>query len=228
MFQVLIESSPHATQRRARWTVMSALAHATLLTAAVVATTRSAQTLSMAPVRAESLTYVRVIETTPAVPMGHSGFESRVWTHPDLPKIPMPDLPGLDVFTAGEKLASKDDWPTERGLSAMSGAAGVPAGGVYPERLVDRPVIPLADNARPEYPRALRASAVEGEVRARFVVDTIGRVEPSSISIMQATHALFAESVRVWLLRTRYLPAEAAGRPVRQVVEQRIGFTLER
>jgi len=228
MFQVLIESNPHATQRRARWTAMSAFAHATVLTAAVVATTRSAHTLSMAPVRAESLTYVNVIETTPTQRAEHAGVTSRSWTHRDLPRIPVPDVPSVDVFRAGsEKLLPEEYFGSARGLTAPRGD-GVPAGGVFTERFVDRPVMPMAGNARPEYPRALRASAVEGEVRARFVVDTTGRVEPSSISIMQATHALFAESVRVWLLKTRYMPAEASGRQVRQLVEQRIGFTLER
>jgi hypothetical protein len=69
---------------------------------------------------------------------------------------------------------------------------------------------------------------VEGDVVARFVVDTLGRVEPGSIAILAATHALFAAEVRAWLSRTRYRPAEYEGRVVRQLVEQRIGFALRR
>ena len=71
-------------------------------------------------------------------------------------------------------------------------------------------------------------SAVEGEVLARFVVDTAGGVEAKSIEILQASHGLFGDAVTEWLRQTRYAPALVSGRPVRQLVQQSIGFTLRR
>jgi TonB family protein len=98
---------------------------------------------------------------------------------------------------------------------------------VYAAGFVDRAVAPLGHNVRPEYPVALRAAGVEGEVQVRFVVNSAGFVEPATIEILRATHAQFAAVVRRWLPITRYVPAEARGRRVRQLVEQRVGFTLQ-
>ena len=74
----------------------------------------------------------------------------------------------------------------------------------------------------------LRSASIEGEVLVRFVVDNQGRVEAASIRILETTHSAFADAVRRWLLRSRYAPAEVAGRPVRQLVEQRVSFALLR
>jgi hypothetical protein len=74
----------------------------------------------------------------------------------------------------------------------------------------------------------LRASQIEGNVVARFVVDTTGLAEPESITFPEATHAQFAEAVRQSLLRSRYLPAMIGDHHVRQLVEQHFAFTLTR
>lgn len=228
MFQVLSESKEHATQGSARWSLMSALAHATLITAAVAVTSRDAPTLRIERPRAESLTYVAVRPTS-RQPDRASGETSPRWKYPALPIFQLRDVPGVDVaIERGVNLPADDYWATPGGFPSGGEGIGIPAGGIYTDRLVDRPVMARLDNGAPEYPRALRASGVEGDVTARFVVDTTGRVEPTSISITQATHAFFGDAVRRWLSRTRYLPAEAGGHPVRQLVEQRIGFTLER
>jgi protein TonB len=51
-------------------------------------------------------------------------------------------------------------------------------------------------------------------------------VERKSVTILSATHEQFARSVREALPRMRFVPAEVAGRKVRQLVEQRFGFEL--
>ena len=93
---------------------------------------------------------------------------------------------------------------------------------------VDWAARPKASNPSPVYPSALRSAQVEGAVVARFVVDTLGRAEPASIDIEDATHPLFGDAVRQALLRSRYEPAIAGNRKVRQLVEQRFTFTLVR
>ncbi len=52
------------------------------------------------------------------------------------------------------------------------------------------------------------------------------KVEPRSIEILSTPHKLFADAGRTALLNTRYRPAEAGGRPVRQRVEQSFWFKL--
>jgi TonB family protein len=91
---------------------------------------------------------------------------------------------------------------------------------------VDRPAAPLGKGRVPRYPGLLQGARQEGSVIAYFVVDTLGRVEPASFRAASSTHALFTESVRSAVLAMRFRPAEVAGRPVRQLVEQRFIFTL--
>ncbi len=117
----------------------------------------------------------------------------------------------------------------DRPSSGTGTAPGRPRpDGVYTDFTVDRPVAPRADNGSPIYPAILRSAGIEGDVAVRFVVDSTGRVETSSIAILEESQAAFGEAVRRWLLRARYQPAEVSGLPVRQLVEQRFGFTLRR
>lgn len=99
---------------------------------------------------------------------------------------------------------------------------------IYTVSRVEKAAMPRPDNPRPVYPPTLRAASLEGMVVAHFVVDTTGRAEPRSITFAAATHPLFAEAVRQTLLRSRYLPAMIGDRPVRQLVEQRFTFAIQR
>ncbi|NJN05990.1 MAG: hypothetical protein HC814_05950 [Rhodobacteraceae bacterium] len=60
------------------------------------------------------------------------------------------------------------------------------------------------------------------------MVDTLGRVEPGSFRVLDSAHPLFERAVRDALGAMRFVPAEAGGRRVRQVVEQSFLFTLRR
>jgi protein TonB len=81
-------------------------------------------------------------------------------------------------------------------------------------------------SAAPVYPTELIAQAVEGSVLTNFVIDTTGRADTSTIQILQATHPLFALSVRTAIPDMRFSPAMVQGRKVRQVVEQRFQFRI--
>ena len=93
---------------------------------------------------------------------------------------------------------------------------------------VDKAAMPMAGNPTPIYPARLRSAQLEGSVIARFVVDSVGRAEPASIDILQATHPLFADAVRQALLHSRYEPAMVGNHRVRQLVDQRFTFSLIR
>ena len=101
-------------------------------------------------------------------------------------------------------------------------------GDAYTEDIVEKVVAPFGNNPRPHYPARLQADAVEGSFVVRFVVDSVGRVESKSLQFPATTHRLFMQSIRDALLRSRFLPAELAGRRVPQLVQQRFSFTLER
>jgi protein TonB len=79
---------------------------------------------------------------------------------------------------------------------------------------------------RPRYPDQLRAAGVTGRVVARFVVDTTGRVEPTSVVIRESSHELFTRAVRAALTSLRFAPAEVGRRKVRMLVDLPFEFRL--
>lgn len=139
-------------------------------------------------------------------------------------------LPSIDI---DDRIARRGDFEgASVGVHELVDGTAVGVGSVidsvFTATTVEKPAVPRGDNPTPIYPSSLRAALIEGTVVARFVVDTMGRAEPRSIVIVATTHPLFADAVRQTLLRSRYLPAMAGGRTVRQLVEQRFAFTIER
>jgi Gram-negative bacterial TonB protein C-terminal len=141
---------------------------------------------------------------------------------------------GIDNLDLTTKVADTADFKPRTlaeaiGASLVNGRASAPSpDGVYRPDAVDRIVTPLADNPKPIYPRALEASHVEADFTVMFVVDSTGRVDPGSLEVPGGVHRLFADAVRYALMRSRYLPAQLAGRPVRQLVSQEFIFRMAR
>jgi protein TonB len=82
--------------------------------------------------------------------------------------------------------------------------------------------------AKPRYPEALRQSGIEGRVVVQFTVDTAGRVEPSSIRILNSTHDLFTRAVRDALVQFRFAPAAVGDRRVPALAEMPFEFQITR
>ena len=78
------------------------------------------------------------------------------------------------------------------------------------------------------FPPPLFAARVPGLVVAEFVVDSAGRVEDGSVGIVSSTAPLFTDAVRIALASASYVPAIKGGRPVRQLVQQRFQFDIDR
>jgi protein TonB len=107
------------------------------------------------------------------------------------------------------------------------GGLGSGSGRAYDENQVER-AVQITRKAEPRYPESLKSVGVEGVVQMHFIVGADGRVEPGSIEVLSTPHKLFADAVRTALLNTRYRPAEAGGRSVRQLVEQSFTFRIEK
>jgi TonB family protein len=91
---------------------------------------------------------------------------------------------------------------------------------------VDETVQRYESSAAPVYPPELSARGTEGKVEAAYVVDTTGRVDTTTIQVMQSDDPRFTESVRTALAETRFRPAKRAGKAVRQLVQQRFRFKV--
>ena len=114
------------------------------------------------------------------------------------------------------------------GVSGVFPPSDRAAGQTYFEFQVEKPVAQIAGTGAPKYPAALRASQVEGEVQAQFVVDETGRPEVGTFKILKATNDLFASAVRSAFPEMRFSPAEVRERKVRQIVHQSFQFRLAR
>jgi TonB family protein len=69
---------------------------------------------------------------------------------------------------------------------------------------------------KPRYPNQLRDSGVEGTVSFKFVVDTLGRIDPATIVVVESAHPQFTAAARATLDKLRFQPAvTVAGSKVR-------------
>jgi protein TonB len=76
------------------------------------------------------------------------------------------------------------------------------------------------------YPDDLRKARVQGQVLARFVVDTTGRAEPGSFMVVRSSDPRFTFAVRQVITAMLYEPAQLGGHKVRQMVQQPFTFML--
>lgn len=122
-----------------------------------------------------------------------------------------------------------------RGLGRESGArADLPFGPVTPfvpdtafsVLEVDEMVERYEGSAAPVYPRDLLAVGAQGYVHAIYVVDTTGRVDATTIKVVESDDPRFTASVLDALGLMRFHPARRAGRSVRQLVEQNFRFRI--
>jgi protein TonB len=223
MFHVLLESAGR-TPRRGGWVAASMAAHATVISGALVLTLRDHLPAVDQQVERVVLALPRHLAPQPATAR-QSGVptvapptlkEIRV----EIPSPPVIGIPRDPALSFG---------PVDMvGPGVLRDAFQRPPadGRAYSQHLVERAVIPAVDNPQPEYPATLRAAMIEGSVVLQFVVDSTGRVEPQSVSVLRPAHSLFIDSARRWLTRTRYTPAQIGGRPVRQLVQQELVFSL--
>ena len=91
---------------------------------------------------------------------------------------------------------------------------------------VDEMVERFAESAAPIYPSELAARGTEGQVQATYVVDATGRVDTTTIQVLQSDDPHFTKSVITALSEMRFRPAKRAGKTVRQLVEQRFKFRI--
>jgi protein TonB len=223
----LIESGARTRERSAQWAVASALAHTALIGLAVAATANAPHIQSVEILPRDPLIFIQ--PRVPAARESPSRPAGSAVSPPALREMGAIVIPAIPRIDPGVPMTPERSVFSEI-ISATGLRAGaptsVPPDGIYTDRAVDRVVTPRGDNPPPDYPAQLRVAGIEGDVVVRFVVDISGRVEPASIAVLQSTHPSFALAVRQWLQRTRYAPAQVGGGAVRQLVEQRVGFTI--
>ena len=233
--QIRLPESQRSRRRSPGGALASVTLHAALIALAVVAT---AQGRDAAAARPETTPVVyRTMPAEPAPPVSSPSARGGAMGAPRpaerrvAPPLTVPgELPPIALPSTGEIVVGvRVPGPSFDGPGvAPPGDVGpglASGDGPLPAHLVDRAAAPRVV-VTPRYPESLRARGLEGEVVARYVVDSTGRVRDGSVEIVAATNDLFADAVRQALARTRFVPAEHAGRPVAQLVEQRFEFRI--
>ena len=233
-------------ERRAGGATMSLVMHAAIIVGAVAATAHRTPATPDAPEQIEIIYEVPPPEDSRPAPRTPSGPSTPVLRpvgpiHTMLPPPTIPDhLPPIDVADVSEALIPvRERFPFPPGDSTReggfgrgtgsAGSKGTPdANGTWDAHAVEVPVVPDARNAVPSYPEMLRTAGVTGRVVAEFIVDSTGRVRPGSLVIVEATHELFATSVRRTVPSFRFTPARVQRRPVAQRVRVPFEFEMAR
>jgi TonB family protein len=90
------------------------------------------------------------------------------------------------------------------------------------------PAEPKEGNIPPAYPNQLRAAHIEGEVVARFLVASNGRVEPATFELVRSDHELFTAAVRTAIGSYRFTPARINGNAVDWTLTMPFVFSLSK
>ncbi|MEO8619425.1 MAG: TonB family protein [bacterium] len=234
MFTTLVESRA-VRARSTRGAVVSVLLHGTLIAAAVALTT------GVVDARPESHT-----EKPPVwIPMPHTPPQPV----PEAPRTPQPQaptptaptltiiaptdipntIPPIDINTPPmppDQIPRIGSGLPHSPFGSTNEDGALRSGSVVSENMVDRAPRIIGNAPSPRYPNALRESGVDGHVVIRFVVDTVGRAELDNVTIVEATHQLFADAVKNALGQYRFSPGAIGTRKVRTLVQVPFTFTL--
>jgi TonB family protein len=195
-----------------------ALLHTIVITAAIWATRREG-----AARRSPDMVIIEHWPDEPAAPRDPGPVTSAsLPSPPDLSLAGLPDLPDLKLGPdPGAPVLSVPVQPSGVPFQPGSGTSALPVALVEerPE-LLSAPV--------PPYPEALRRLGIAGRVMVDVVVDTLGRVEPASFTVVQTAHPGLVEPVRQALGRALFRPARVHGRPVRVLVRIPFEFRISR
>lgn len=235
MFNNLIESKRKA-DRTAGGTAASVLLHVGLATAVIVATANAGQHMKELN-RQEEVKFIDIPKKEPPPPP-----PEKAPPPPDVVAAPPPPK-GFQVLTAPINIPDKipdvdlsksvtdvNDFTGKgvaggKGSGVVGGTAPVNADQPLFEFQVEKAAAPRED-ITPKYPEMLRTGNVEGEVQAQFVVDTSGRVEMNTFKVLKSTNDLFTSAVKNAVSQSRFIPAEAGGRKVKQLVQRPFIFKL--
>jgi protein TonB len=236
MFGTLIESRA-SRQRRAGSSVASIVAHVAIIGSAVAATARQPEQPPK-PVQVAILQFpTTALAEPPKTSMPADVFTSTTAIAApralvlDTPLLVPTDIPPIDVNgpatptdfgnkrVVGANYLCDRDCPRVGAALDSVGRDSWTANDVM-MRLREAPV-------PPRYPETLRRAGIEGEVVVKFVVDTTGRVDMTSLEVVRATHDAFVLAVRESIAKLRFNPSMVGDRKVPALAMMPFHFTLK-
>ena len=228
MFDRLIESRP--ARRRPLGQSLASIALHAALGVGVIRATRGVAEPARPVDRDPNIIYVPVMPRDAPVPRA-SEPSAPVSSPPDgfttpAPAVVIPEglFPPVPIQPIEPGRFNPREW---RPASSPPVGGQAVDSGMFRLEEVDDPVSVL-DQKRPVYPPALQVAGISGSVDVQFVVDTVGRAEATSWRVVGSTNPAFEGPARDAIMASRFQPARIRGRVVRQLVSQRISFTVGR
>ena len=120
----------------------------------------------------------------------------------------------------------------EGGIAAgvVGGTGPVPIEGeVFLAAEVDEtPSVIPGSNCIGKFPPAMQVAGIPGKVVMQFVVLTDGKVDPSSVKVMNSSHKAFEEPAKQGITgpECKFNPGKSRGSPVKVLVQQSVSFKL--
>ena len=232
MFENLIESQPRRFKSLGQ-SVVSLVLHVVFAYAAVKATSGAAETLKEI-LQDTTMVFLKPPEPPPPPPPTTPPPDAIVTANPPpmgfqtvMPPTEIPkDIPPVNLT---ERFDAKDfsGKGVEGGIATgiVGGTGPVSTTETFVEAEVDDPVRPI-EIPKPRYPPVLQQAGIAGSVDVQYVVDTLGRAEPPSWRVIRSTNKAFEDPARDAIMQGKFKPARIRGQAVRQLVQQRISFTI--
>jgi TonB family protein len=214
--------------QRAAGTLTSVAVHAALITIAVLATNPPEGFVQGFYTLANKVIYVAPPERVPA-----SEGSKQQLKYEDA--APVGDGAGFARGPVGAEIEKKPallspqpgDLGTEKAATIES-RQFASYDTVFTITQVDSAVAVDPMSAAPAYPAALQKLGIEGSVMVRYVVDSFGKADLSTLQIVRATRIEFAIAVREALPNMRFMPAKMGSKAVPQLVEQPFNFRIQK
>ena len=233
MFENLIESK-RKKQKSLGQSITSVIIHILIIFGAVKATSGAAETLK-AVMQDTTMVFLEPPKA-PEPPPEQPPPEAVVAANPPPQGFqvvtPPADIPTeIPPVNLNEKFDPRDftGKGVEGGIATgvVGGTGAVVEGEVFLAAEVDEtPQVDNPANCQPRYPQVMQSAGIPGKVVMQFVVNTDGKVDPSSLKVMNSTHKAFEDPAKEALIKCAFKPGRSRGQPVRVLVQQAVAFKL--
>lgn len=197
-------------------TVVSITTHVLVVLAAVWSTTNARPTPPRMTIMTEPYVEPTGRSVEPGLPM--PAIDGGLV----IPRIepPIDLIPGVDAQTPRFNI----NVPPASGAVFAPGTPGADGNALDPSLVDELPMLLVGPH--PAYPELLRQAGLQGRVVLEAVIDTLGRVEPASVVVVERAHPAFVAPAQQSLLKSLFRPARVRGHAVRVRVRVPIDFVL--
>ena len=235
MLGVLLESRA-LRPRRSGGMALSVATHLALIAGATAATTGIPRATRppkpaafvVTPPAPKPVEPRHVVVADPNTATMRGPFVDIVIKRVDAPSIPPVSLPPIDMrgAVAADSIVIGSGPSRSGGATCQLRCLALADTGSSGEWHVNELLMNMITSAKPRYPEPLRQAGIDGRVLVRFVVDTLGRIDPTSVQVLSSTHDQFTRAVRKALSGFRFRPAESNGKRIPALAEMPFEFKV--